>query len=297
MRFYIEKEKEQLRKEILEAMYLPLSSFNELHSEFLENNNLKCLNCFNVLTSSDYEDLAIVKNKKTNLQGVYLYSEDGYTLCIPLKFNHIDFRFTCFVVKSKNLSGIYSFSGELILPIKYDDISITTKNHHVAIVKKSGLLGLYSLDLHDWILPLEYDDISITTEDNYHVAIVKKIGLVGSYSLDLHDWILPLEYDLICKLHNKVLKVNKGYLWGVYSVSLSKFIIPIQNNTVNSVDSVDYCNTIEFYSDSILIKTSDPYKIEEAYYDYNGNLLSSTTRKKEVNISKGESELFLHCSY
>lgn len=292
MNYYTEKEKEQLCKEMLEIMYHPLVSFSELHNDFLEKNNLENLKCFSVNISSNSEDLAIVKNKKTNMQGVYLYSEHGYTLCIPLEFDNIDFGFSCFVVKSKNLYGLYSFSGECILPIEYDNI-LTPYNRR-AIIEKSGLKGLFSIKLNDWILPLEYDDISILAEDS-DLAIVKKSGLVGLYSLDLHDWILPLEYtgiytDKFYNSHNtKVLKVEKGYRLGVYSVSLSKFIIPILYNTVR------------FYSNCISTETCDSGERKEARYDYNGKFLSSSSRLQETNYTKGDIRdaliLFGYCGW
>lgn len=235
----VQETKTQYENKIVAALFIPKYDFATYHRKFINKANLEVIKCIEVYNSSTDSDinLAIVKDKKTNLYGLFSYSKQEHKCIIPIEFDYIEFNYSLgFTIKKNNLCGLYSSIGTPIVPINFDSFII---KRNLIIVKKDGLLGLYSSS-GALILPTNFLNVII-------------------------------EGDLI------IVKENKHFCEGVYSKSLSKFIIPIK-----------YDN-IQILSDYIIASTRiASYKTEESYYDFSGKFIKSQIEEKPPKYDRSD---------
>lgn len=170
------------------------------------------------------------------------------------------------------LLGVFSYSEvekKCVIPIDFDYIEFNYSNGFN--VGKNNLYNIYSY-IGTLILPIWFNFISV--EKN--LITVKKGDLYGLYSLS-GILILPTNFvDIIIKGDLIIVK-KELFLAGVYSISLSKFIIPIK-----------YDN-IQILSDYIIASTRiDRYKTEESYYDFSGKFIKSQIEEKPPKYDRSD---------
>lgn len=229
----------QYENKIVAVLFIPKYDFATYHSNFINKANLeviKCITKYNSSTKSDI-NLAIVKDKKTNLYGLFSYSKQEHKCIIPIEFDYIEFNYSLgFTIKKNNLCGLYSSTGTPIVPIIFDSFTI---EGNLIIVKKDGLVGLYSSS--------------------------------GSLILPANFFNIIIKGDLI------IVEENEHFSKGIYSISLSKFIIPIKYNN------------IEILSDYIIAITCiDRYKAEESYYDFSGKFIKSEVKEESPEYDRSD---------
>lgn len=163
-----------------------------------------------------YDDLLYIIVEKNGLRGVYSCNGD---LIVPIKFNNISvYPFAHLIKVSKNhLYGAYSYKGQLLVPADFDEIHPCSK---IIEVIKNNLHGAYSYEGR-LLIPIEFDAIKSYEEG---IKVIKD-NLYGAYSYK-GILIVPVEFNYI-EFYKNAIEVIKGSLHGVYSYK-GTLIVPVE---------------------------------------------------------------------
>ena len=123
------------------------------------------------------------------------------------EFNQISFLNGNYLIKKDKFFGLYSKSGDIIIPCEFNQISFFNGGY---LVKKDKFFGLYSKS-GDIIIPCEFNQISFFKGD-YRVNKGKFFGLCSKSG----DCIIPCKFDQINFLNGNY-RVKKGNKQGLYN--------------------------------------------------------------------------------
>ena len=174
----------------------------------------------------------VVKNGKVgafDYRSKNIIIEPEYEDIEPFLFN------AKFVQAKKNGKwGIVSKDKKILVPFKYDDISL----YSVLIVKKDNKFGVLD-DSFTEILPTKYDEI----EEYNNCLRVKNNNKYGLYDYEKQKkFLLPIKYDEISRL-GYYLKLGINNKYGVFDSSTGTFITPIKYDEVEYLDL--YTSTVK----------------------------------------------------
>ena len=125
-----------------------------------------------VIWSRVHEDYLIIKNDNDNF---YIFFDDKQKVFGPFVYVNqmasYDYVLLTKYIKDKDaireVKGIYNQYGDIILPIKFDEITINDSNCTFNVTKK-GKKGIYDIDGKCIIKPI-YDDVAFFGKDNEFV--------------------------------------------------------------------------------------------------------------------------------
>lgn len=116
-------------------------------------------------------------------------------IIVPFDFDHVQAMFGMITVTKNGKKGLYNHKGDLVIPIKYDDIaqpSDKSQTYSVCIAGKWGVIN----KKEEIIIPIEYDGVSLISSGYmYSVCKVGKWGIINKKG----ENITPFIYDSIDK--------------------------------------------------------------------------------------------------
>jgi|GEM_PF-6807281 len=136
--------------------------------------------------------ITVTKNGK---QGIFDYAGNQV---LPPEFDKISIQgwSTAFQVKKDNKYGWYSSTGQVMIPLIYDELddfgSFQPKYKGMFKATKDGKKGI--IDTNGVIVPVEYDELWSIYDGRYFV--VTSEGKRGLYSTE-GQLVLPIEYDWV----------------------------------------------------------------------------------------------------
>lgn len=233
--------------------------------------SIQPLNAHQYLLTIDKNDKRefILFNTKSRQQKKLLYDE----VVVPAIPDRM-------LVARGGKSGIINATGEVIIPVEYDAITIL-KNNIVRLIKKKGgdqLLYGYADNNGEILVPLVYDADDdrgyVREEDTVYLPLVKKDAAEGGYRQGLAS---QQGVILVPPMYDKVLyeKSGKGFL----VQKDGKFIVlnntgqPVSTHLFDDValsEGVGYGATGVTYSFPLLCREGDNYQ----YLGEDGKLLS-----------------------
>ncbi len=114
---------------------------------------------------------------------------------VPFEFDLVQAMFGMIIVTKNGKKGLYNHKGELVIPIKYDDIAQPSDKSQTYFVCSAGKWGVINKK-EEIIIPIEYDGISpISLGYMYSVCKSGKWGIINKKG----ENITPFIYDEIDK--------------------------------------------------------------------------------------------------
>ncbi len=163
----------------------------------------------NLCLYDDEEELSnkLFKVKKGEYWGVVNHNND---IIIPLEYDYIGVSSNGVIKAKKNAKyGLINETGELLLPINYDNLE--EYDHGIVKAQKDGEYGLINVN-GKILLPFDYDDLG---EYSNCIIVAKKYGKWGIIDED-GKIVIPFEYDYIYHpKHNKTIRAKSNGCWGV----------------------------------------------------------------------------------
>ena len=136
---------------------------------------------------------------------------------IPKQLNYIH-------VKKDGKEGTFNFDGDVVIPLKYDEVFIhMLEKHDYCDVKVNGKSGLYHIKKKRELLPCIFDYISYEESmRGFKVELNEKYGLFSAEGKEL----IPCKFDIL-SYNEKTgfIEVTKNEKEGLYNVD-GKEIIP-----------------------------------------------------------------------
>lgn len=156
-----------------------------------------------------------------------------------------------YVVSNYGKYGVIDVSGDVIIPLIYDDINIFFDNNRVprAVVRKDGKTGLLDIEANSLIIPIDYESIgedvySCLTAKSGHY-LVRKNGKFGLINENLSN-ITPFKYDFIGigdweyshYMNNEwhylnLVKIRQNDKWGILNSVTGQEILPCMYDDIN----------------------------------------------------------------
>lgn len=100
---------------------------------------------------------------------------------IPFKYNFIEYENKRLIVKYKNLNGVFSINNVELIPIKYKFI-LPRKKDRFILWSNNSLFGLSDLD-GNIILPVKYKNVSSTINDDFYITkSIENLNAVFDYN-------------------------------------------------------------------------------------------------------------------
>ena len=172
-----------------------------------------------------------------------LFSYNGTMLIEPL-YDEFDFWLHTIIAKQDGMhSALYSYTGKKLFDIE-PYVFYNTCDYGILVVDTvHGKKGLYSLE-GDLLIPIKYDDIFVNESCKERGIIVKRENKEGVFSLD-GNLIVPVNFSRIrldvCLHDNcysrKYITVWNGSLCGVYSYD-STIVLPIIFDKILEFDEI-----------------------------------------------------------
>lgn len=114
---------------------------------------------------------------------------------VPFEFDLAQAMFGMIIVTKNGKKGLYNHKGELVIPIKYDDIVQPSDKSQMYSVCNAGKWGVINKK-EEIIIPIEYDGVSLISSGYmYSVCKVGKWGIINKKG----ENITPFIYDTIDK--------------------------------------------------------------------------------------------------
>ena len=144
------------------------------------------------------------------------------------------------MAKTNNFQGIIDADNKELIPLIFDKIESISTGHFK--VYKSGKEGIYSISGNS-VLPTEYEKIDIKRiyrTQNFAETrfIVKKNGLVGVMAEDGRE-IISLEYDEIELFYSNYFLVKKGKYYGLISKD-GNLVLDISYQDINFTNGLAF---------------------------------------------------------
>lgn len=159
-------------------------------------------------------------------------------IIVPFDFDLVQAMFGMITVTKNGKKGLYNHKGELVLPIKYDDIaqpSAKSQTYAVCIAGKWGVVN----KKEEIIIPIEYDGVShISSGCMYSVCKAGKWGIINKNG----ENITPFIYD-------KIDKDGFGFTCGRLSVCKNGKWGFINRNGREVIDCI-YDDVIQFFEEN-----------------------------------------------
>ncbi len=175
-----------------------------------------------LMTEYDYILLTkYIKTKDTIREVKGIYNQYG-DIILPIKFDGITINDSncTFSVTKKGKKGIYDIDGECLIKPIYDDLKLFGKNHEFVMTKINLKFGVFTSDGNE-VLPVKYDYIEYLK--NLDVFVVKNDGLYGLYGGDGYQ-ILPIAFDLYQEVnHTPFIELSMNGRPIYYHVKYNKF--------------------------------------------------------------------------
>ena len=116
-------------------------------------------------------------------------------IIVPFDFDFVQAMFGMITVTKNDKKGLYNHRGELVIPIKYDDIVHPSDKSKAYSVCKAGKWGVVNKN-DEIIIPIEYDGLTqISSGYMYSVCKAGKWGVINKKG----EQVTPLIYDEIDK--------------------------------------------------------------------------------------------------
>ena len=116
-------------------------------------------------------------------------------IIVPFDFDLVQAMFGVITVTKNGKKGLYNHKGELVIPIKYDDIARPSDKSQTYSVCMAGKWGVVNKN-EEIIIPIEYDGLNqISSGYMYSVCLAGKRGVINKKG----EIITPLIYDEIDK--------------------------------------------------------------------------------------------------
>lgn len=164
---------------------------------------------------------------------------------IPFQYEEMQSIANVYRVKAKDLKGIISKEGKVLLPIQYTSIdrfmNSALKNTSYYIITNNSKKGVWDIKTQTYI-PALYDKITDACEGNFIVVTNNKYGVTNAKNL-----IIPTGYDHLKFFSLKdskqpLLAMSKGK-YGLIDIS-KKQLVPFQYDDIQSISGGFYkaCN-------------------------------------------------------
>lgn len=116
-------------------------------------------------------------------------------IIVPFEFDLVQAMFGMIIVTKNGKKGLYNHKGDLVIPIKYDDIAQPSDKSQTYSVCIAGRWGVINKK-EEIIIPIEYDGVSLISSGYmYLVCKVGKWGIINKKG----ENITPFIYDSIDK--------------------------------------------------------------------------------------------------
>lgn len=160
----------------------------------------------------DWDIMAFYTYKK-KMEGLYVIGKGQVIPAIYKRLEHTDSYLeistdTLLVVDKKNKMGLIGVNGNVVLPVKYDDLfycnferCYNVLPHPLIGLEENKKVGMYALRLNKIIVPTEFDDIidgeflvdeSYSFEDQLAAFVTYRKGKKGSYDYHGHELLPPI---------------------------------------------------------------------------------------------------------
>ena len=208
----------------------------------------------------------------------------GYCYETPCVFSHLTEYKDYMPIQQNGLWGYSNSLGNIVIPAKYDFVSIFEQN--VARVKFNDKWGLINKEGEE-VTPCKYDKISLidtlSTPSIFRVSIGEKVGILDTKGHEL----IPVIYDYIGYDYSpnpdRLNAIRLGDKWG--RATRTQVVIP-----------AIYSENVSFYGDRVLVKRDGKYYIaDKDGYEYEtkgiGTMrdpILSTKRKIQLDEQKIE---------
>lgn len=162
-----------------------------------------------------------------NTRYALLNREGKYIINLENSFDVFYVRNGKIIVKKNNYYGIINDANEIIIPIKYDEISLDSEG--VIIAKQNKKYGVLDYD-NNILIPFLYDfisDFSVVHGNGKRYAVVEINGKYGVIDNDNNYLIKPAKTIEMRKVVNNSIIVKKDNKWGMIDFNM-KTILPIE---------------------------------------------------------------------
>ncbi len=205
-------DKIELLEECFEETYLLVTKNNK--KTIIKHNNVP------IFSYNKFRDVEKIQGwtglnyaKVTSHNGKYgAYFLDKYI--VPAIYDNIEFHPATIIVTKNNLKGLYNSDGNLVIPIKYNNLFFENDTTSFVIAMKNNKYGVFSTisSVKSPILDIQYDYIELDSH------IVKKGNLYGKYSFNFENELLPVIYDKIEVIDkdNDLYKIVKNKKTGLF---------------------------------------------------------------------------------
>lgn len=153
---------------------------------------------------------------------------DGIEIIKPIYDEIILADYSFFIVREKQYKGLVNFSGKLVVPVAYTDISTFCIDGRMVEICIDNKIGLF--DTHtDLVIRAIYDSIKSCATYMYKVKMGEKFGVINSKG----EVIIPIKYDWISSFYDFVAKVSIDDKYG-YVTTEGKEILKPEYDEVSS---------------------------------------------------------------
>lgn len=157
-----------------------------------------------------------------------IYSYDG-EIIIPVSYHQVDELIEnniilYFKVTKDNLIGFYTHEGKIIIPPSVEDMEEIRSNRIMTIkIKLGNYYGL--LYNNKIIIDIIYENITLLNQySDFPLIEVTRNNKVGLFNIN-GEQLIPTFYDkIISKYGNCLIKLHN--LWGIYTIKNNNLILP-----------------------------------------------------------------------
>jgi hypothetical protein len=235
----------------------------------------------------EYKSKELIPVKRNNIRYYYNLKTNKFNNLKSYRSYTNKFSNSIIHIIGKDTKIITDLKGNLLLKYSFQDIQHTYINNtnQFFIVKVNNKYGVLN-NSGNIIIPIKYDDISIMTNNDYnHTAFIVKIGTYkdkekAKYGmLDIHgNIVIPIKYEVIEKIKkNLYLLINNKYsdlkTTYLFDYKLKKIIF-----TADKIDIIDY-NTKEKNKYLRIVKNK-----KEGLIDFQGNVILEASRDYISNV-------------
>lgn len=206
-----------------------------------------------------------------NTRYALLNREGKYVINLDNDFDFFDVKNGKIVVKKNNYYGIINDAKEVIVPLKYSELSLDSEGIIIAMQnEKYGILDCNN----NLLVPFLYDfisDFSVVHRNGKRYAVVEKNGKYGVIDDDYNYLIKPIKSIEMIRVVSNSIIVKKDKKWGMIDFSM-KTILPIEYDILrySRLDEYLFAKKYEYYyhfaldgkliKKYILEKKDDPLK-------------------------------------
>ncbi|RPD95833.1 WG repeat-containing protein [Aureibaculum marinum] len=238
----------------------------------------------NLYYNSNYNIYTASKNGK-----YYLFDYYGNKL-LKESYDEITIEDIYFKVKENGFYGILSSDGEVLLPIKYDQINYY-QQYNWFLVSKNGVDNIIYSDgkkvfgnKYTSTSKLDYYFKYILVEKNGKFGIIDKNG----------NSITPITFDAIDKNYNgNFFIIKQNGKWGLYNIIFKKYLIKPAYDAIKLLSNNYYLltsGTKKTFIDILYNKQFDftPYDEVNSYITKNVTVVKINDLRGAVNTESGK---------